>query len=352
MSAASAQVLAAGILLTSACNLVLPLDNLSGASPSPDDGGPAVGAVGGDDASSLDSASPELDAGAASTPDSGAVPGPGDAGWGSVADSSVSDSTNILDSTGAPESSLPNRDATVDAPGGGPGPPPPFCASQSPRPLFCEDFDEDSVSSGWSSLHSVGGSVSLDTLEFRTPPGAMSAQSGVAANGGIDVAAYRSFALAGASTFSCTLDLDLRVDNADGAGGFAVLEQLGLSDGSGGDYFVQLVANSHGGAPLTLSINEVLFGAGGNGQPTIHPLAPTIALGSWTHVTFAVVAPFGGGTGAATIAFDGAASTTTPIAVGVKNFTEVLGVGLTFVRTPSNGWTAIYDDVTFDAFAR
>jgi hypothetical protein len=37
--------------------------------------------------------------------------------------------------------------------------------------------------------------------------------------------------------------------------------------------------------------------------------------------------------------------------VPVTNFTQTFGVGITYAQTPSTGWTAVFDDVIFDATA-
>jgi hypothetical protein len=199
----------------------------------------------------------------------------------------------------------------------------------------------------------MGGSLALDQTEFRSAPGALIAQSGIAASGYDDVAMYRSFALTGTSTFTGTIDLDLRVDQADATGGLAVLAQLGLPDGmGGGQYFVQLVGLSHGSAPLGFSVNEVYFVAGMTNPAVQHAVSGTVATQTWVHATFSITAPFGGGIGSATLSFNGTQAETSPINVPVKKFSQVLGVGLTFVQTPTNGWTAVYDNVTFAATAQ
>jgi hypothetical protein len=313
-------------LLATGCSFIVSLDGLSDGPPSPGDDGSSPTLDGGDGAVVLDEGSP--DTRAADAPD-GAV------------DSSARDGSDL--------DALPPRDApadTVDATATT------FCASLSPSPLFCEDFDEGSTMQGWSYAHTVTGSLALDSTEFRSAPASLMAQSGIAGAGTVDVAVYRTFALSGTSSLAATLDLDIRVDRADADGGLAVLAQLGLFDGTGGgQYFVQLVADSHGAAPWNASVNEAFFATGTNNPPVIHPVAQAVAIGAWTHVTLAVTAPFAGGAGTETLSFDGAQVGSSAINVPVTNFTEALGVGLTFVQIPSNGWTALYDDVVFDAMA-
>jgi hypothetical protein len=333
---------ALGAVLATACSLLTNLDGLTGGSGArgSDDGSPAPDAPGSDATQTGDAPNPDD-----GSPDGFAV------------DASAPDATHLPDGQGedaperpdGPAESGPIGDASIDARDASP---PPFCASLSPQPLLCADFDEGSAATGWSYVHMTSGTIALDTTEFRSPPAAMIAQSGIAGSGAVDVAGYGSFALMGRSTFTGTLDLDFRVDRADATGGLAVLAQIGLLDGTGGgQYFVQFVMSSNGAAPLDCSVNEIYFATGTMSVPVRHPVTPTIAIGAWTHLTLSIVAPFGGGSGTQTIAFDGVQVGTSSITVPVRRFSETVGVGLTFVQTPSNGWTTVFDDVTFNATA-
>jgi hypothetical protein len=278
-------------------------------------------------------------------PDS--LPAQGDGAPESMADSTAHDS-----GTG-PESGA--NDAARDAPVGvdvGTGAPPPatFCSKLSPSPLFCEDFDEGSYASGWSSVHTMLGSLGLDTTEYTSPPGAMIAQSGATAQPAMaDVAGYRSFALTG-QNFIGAIELDLRVDRADLARAFAVLAQIKLLDGSGtGEYVLQLVTTSNGAAPLTASFNEIYFGPGSTGQPVVHSASQTIALATWTHIKLSAAISATGGSSLAALSFNGRQVAASSIGVPVKNFSPSIGAGILWASNPSSGWTAVYDNVTFDA---
>jgi hypothetical protein len=273
-------------------------------------------------------------------------------------DETGADALGVSDAAGADASEQPDGAAEAGPVGDASsevrdGPPPAFCASLSPRPLLCADFDEGSATSAWSYVHTTSGTIALDGTEFRSPPGAMITQSAIAGSGTVDVAGYGSFALTGQSTFTGTVGLDFRVDRADATGGLAVLAQIGLLDGTGGgQYFVQFVTSSNGAAPLDCSVNEIYFATGTTSMPVRHPVAQTIPIGAWTHLTLSIVAPFGGGAGTQTLALNGVQVGTSSITVPVRNFSQAAGIGLTFVQTPSNGWTAVFDNVTFDATAR
>jgi hypothetical protein len=259
---------------------------------------------------------------------------------------SMADST-APDSGTRPESGA--SDAAQDAPvdvGARPGT---FCLRLSPSPLFCEDFDEGSYASGWSSVHTTFGSLALDTTEFTSPSGAMIAQSGATAQPAVaDVAVYRSFALTG-QNFMGAIELDMRVDRADSPGAFAVLAQIKLLDSSStGEYVLQLVTTSNGAAPLTASFNEIYFGSGSTGQPVVHSASQTIALATWTHIKLsaAITATSGSSAG---LSFNGRQVAASAISVPVKNFSPSIGAGILWASNPSSGWTAVYDNVTFNA---
>jgi hypothetical protein len=222
-----------------------------------------------------------------------------------------------------------------------------FCMNRSPQPLFCSDFDEGSGQSGWGYSHNEYGTVAAETGEFTSYPAAMRAQSIATPNGPVNVAVYKAFSLTG-QTFSGTLDLDLRVDQADSGCAQAVIAQIGFSNPNVGDYWVQLVVTSPGGAPLTCSVNEV----GGNFAS--HALVSGLDVATWTHVTLQVTTPLTvGGMGQASIAFNGTpvSMNKEPIGLSVpfSSTEQTLGVGITWASTPSAGWTVVYDNVVFNA---
>jgi hypothetical protein len=233
-------------------------------------------------------------------------------------------------------------DAGIDAP------PPTFCSKLTPSPLFCEDFDEGPLS-GWSYVHTTYGTVTLDKTEFKSPPGAMIAQSGMTTSPSFaDVAAYRTFPSTG-QAFAGAIEIDLRVDRADSPGAYAVLAQIAFVDGSGtGSYILQIVPHSNGSAPLGVGFNEVYFGPGSSGIPIVHSVSQTIALATWTHIKLAAAIPAAGGAGTATLALNGTQVASCAINVPVKSFSTAIGAGVLWASDPSNGWTAVYDNVTFN----
>ncbi len=348
-------VLVASGVLGSACSLVTSLDGLTGGPPGGEAGGP-----------NPEAGKPRPDASlpfpdAAEPPDGTGAPADAPPGRDAApADGPPGTDDGPGAPEGAPEDASPPLDSPAEAPppeDAGTGGPPEsgpdvvtaFCATRSPQPLLCADFDEGSYTPGWSFFHTTQGSIALDGAEFRSSPAAMIVQSDVASSGAVDVTAYKTLTVTGPTTFSGTIDLDVRVDKSDGAGGVAVLAQFGLVDGGGGgDYFVQLVVLPGAGGALGCNVNEVFFDGVTTTSPVQHPLSQSIALGTWKHVTFTMAAPYAGGAGEFTMSFDGTQVGSAPISVPVTNFTQTFGVGLPYVLTPSNGWTAVFDNVIFD----
>jgi hypothetical protein len=225
-----------------------------------------------------------------------------------------------------------------------------FCMTRSPQPLFCSDFDEGSSSAAWSYSHMTRGNITAVTDEFRSYPAAMKAQSEATQTGPVvNVAVYKAYSLAG-QTFSGTVDVDLRVDQADSGCAQAVIAQIGFSNGSS-DYWVQLVVTSSGGGPLVCSVNEV----GSGGFLASHGVTKaSLDMATWTHVTLSVTAPLdgtNGGKGTAALAFNGTdiVPGTIPITVPAQRQEQTLGVGITWASIPSAGWTVVYDNVVFSA---
>jgi hypothetical protein len=356
--------LVAGGVLGLACSMVTSLDGLTDG-PAGDAGGaesdagtppfdsslpPADGPGAPMDSASTPDVAPSDDGPGTldGSPGTGTLDGPAPEDASPAMDASPpTDASPAMDSP--PEAPPPEDTGTGGPPETGPDVQTAFCATRSPPPLFCADFDEGSYTPGWSFFHATKGSLALDGTEYRSSPAAMIVQSNIASSGAVDVTAYRSFSLTGPTTFRGTLDFDVRVDTADGAGGVAVLAQIELIDGAGaGNYFVQLVALPGAGGTLGCNVNEVFFTSVKSNPPVQHSLSGSIPLGTWRHVTFAVTAPFAGGTGQFTMSFDGVQVGLGVISVPVTQFTQTVGVGLPYVLTPSNGWTAVFDNVIFD----
>jgi hypothetical protein len=228
-----------------------------------------------------------------------------------------------------------------------------FCKTLSPPPTFCTDFDEGVGSPfGWSYAHAtMGSTLTLDTSEYESAPASLLAQTPVVMTSPVtvDTAVYKTVS-SGQATFGGTLDWWMRVDSVDMAGGFAVLAQIGLTDGAGaGQYYLQLVTSSNGAAPLGLQLAEEFFTQDpSTGMPVDHPVFGVLPFAAWTHFQLSMTVPAAGGSGTATLVVDG---TPTPIRIKptVQNLQPTIGLGVLWASTPSNGWQVAYDSVFFDS---
>jgi hypothetical protein len=284
---------------------------------------------------------------------------------------------------GSPEASTP-EDGSADANGdvtpredGGPedatgatedagadGSTPPFCASQSPAPTFCDDFDEypddaAALAAPWDQVTGLGGSVRRAGTIFTSSPYAMLATADSPVTGNIDLAGYKaftSFPRTGeytAGTFTLAFDVyvvaaDTTVKSDAVLSAFEMISTVGLER-----WALQLETSydSADGGVLDVSFSENRTRADGgysyspgpdSGAPLVLP------VGTWTRVTM-IATTTDAGTATIELDFDGKkvseGSTNVPVTGGIP---EIL-VGLTYAAPSSLGWTVRYDDVTFDA---
>lgn len=287
-------------------------------------------------------------------------------------------------SGGSPEASTPvdgSADAsgvvTPDGSGGGPddatvgedaglpeGSTPPFCASQSPAPTFCDDFDEypddaAALAAPWDQVTGQGGSVRRAGKIFTSSPYAMLVTADSPVTGNIDLAGYKAFTTLPKSgeftTGTFTLAFDLYVVAADTTANSDVVLSAFEMVGTLGDerWALQLEAtyDSEAGGVLDVSFSENhSLTDGGNTYSPGPVVSQPLLLGTWTRVTMTATTT---ALGLATVEleFDGKevskTSTTIPVLQGIP---EIL-VGLTYAAPSSQGWTARYDDVTFEADA-
>jgi hypothetical protein len=284
---------------------------------------------------------------------------------------------------GSPEASTP-EDGSADAngitpqgDGGGPddatvvgedagspeGSTPPFCASQSPVPTFCDDFDEDpedaaALAAPWDQVTGMGGSVQRAGQIFTSSPYAMLAMADSPVTGNIDLAGYKAFtnlSKAGeytAGTFTLAFDLYVvAADTTDSSD--AVLAAFEMVGTVGNERWALQLETSYdasdAGSSLDVSFSQNrTFGDGGNTYSPGPAVTLSLPLATWTRVTM-IATTTDVGAASVDLQFDGKevskTTTTIPFAGGIP---EIL-VGLTYAAPSSQGWTVRYDDVTFVA---
>jgi hypothetical protein len=324
------------------CSLVASLDGLAGGDAGVDSGGvadldgtlPPVDA-GPDSASPVDATAGEAgaDAGAASD-----APEPSDAGHADAAadaDSGSGDSATRdggkLDDAGKPDSAALG-----------------FCASQSPAPAFCDDFDEGAANPPFDQVTSLGGTVAVNAAQsFSAPDSMVSTVDANQSASSVDLAGYKSLTSKQGVAGTATLEFEIRIDAGDtSSAADAVLGAIQLYDGSA-LYDLQLEILYASATTYAVSLTE-------NSPSTPHPTGATLTLGAWTHVKLTVGLPAGsGGATTATLGLGTASpfSTTVHVLSGgnpIASPIPELLVGPTFATPAAAGWTVRYDNVTFD----
>jgi hypothetical protein len=244
-------------------------------------------------------------------------------------------------------------DATTS---GGPLAPPdgstgPYCAS-IPHPtkpgalFFCDDFDEDPLPGSWNVFQHTGGTLTETDASFVSPPESLD-ETTAANDGGqpIEVALRTTFSSLPSlpATLSFGLDLDpVTIDPTSGAA--IVLDALDFLDDAGNRYSVEVSAVVQSGA-VTLVLGEQSGAADGGMSYVPHPVPPTLPLASFTRVDMEL--QWSQGALDAKISLDGTLALDVPLTMTVQPSSLQIGVGTSYVSTPSPGWELRYDNVLF-----
>ncbi len=209
-----------------------------------------------------------------------------------------------------------------------------FCSSVKDA-IFCADFDESDVTTGFNRVVDDGGSLArTDSPQSPSPPSgllaataSMGAAALDAATGGISAAAYVALATSNASS-GVALDLDIRLDAIPAAdGGFLTLFQVGFD------------VDKHAATVLVQNgeLNMYVADAVGMATSVSVPLPATVQ-GGWTHLRMEVGFPGKG----ARLLVGGAPSTTAPgLTPSATNFFVSVGL-FSHSTTPSQ---VAYDNV-------
>jgi hypothetical protein len=320
--------------LAAACSLSL--DDLTSGNGSSDAGGlPSI--LDGDDATdgAMNTMPGGGDASGAAGDDSGAVATGGDASDPPPVDSGSTghgiDSGNAVDAAKDPA-----KDAAPSS----------YCASLSPAPLFCDDFDEvgDLAVPPWDQVTGANGTATIvSSVDVSAPSSLLVQVNPNASASAVDVAGYKSFTAKQGATGVCTFAFDFRVDIADmSSGSDAVLAAIQLWNGSAlWDLELEL---SYASATSNLAVSFTE-----NAPYVSHPVSQNLSLGEWTRVSMTIALPAGsGGATPATLSFNGAQVASATVHVTTNNPIPEILVGATVASSSSSGWLAHYDNVTFN----
>lgn len=299
---AAARVGCALLVSGAGCTLLMPLDDLQG--------------QGGGDAAPGDVAvEGSGDVGAETGPDTGSG---ADSAAGSEA---ASDSAMGTEARAEAEAEA--------APGS-------YCASLSPQPSFCADFDQGPFNTGFPVLNEPGsGDLGADSQYSVSAPNSMYAQIAQGASSGHTYAyAERSFTSTAAGA---DFAFDIRPVSVT-ANASAVMAKIGLDLGLPTEHALALVLSTNDG------IEESFFAADGGEVFLEHDFAPVLQVGQWTRIE--IVLDLTHGTVAA-LADGTQVLAPSPLDASWPTSTSTLAidVGFGYANTTTSAWVARYDDV-------
>jgi hypothetical protein len=231
------------------------------------------------------------------------------------------------------------------------GPPLGFCASQSPAPLFCDDFDTKDLSMVWDFIGNTRGAPARDpSLSVSAPDSLVVPIQALSANQNMYAVVAKQFSQFSGKKIHGTIAFDLRIDAMDthnGSDGLVAI--FGTVSPSGGvNWSLQLDAiYSAGGITLTFVEYETAQDGGADWyQEYVFP--KKIALHEWHtfQITFnlQVIAALPNGQNTASIAMDGTTMGSLTLKAPVLPFAPEIDLGSTYIMEPSDAWTLHYDN--------
>jgi hypothetical protein len=188
-------------------------------------------------------------------------------------------------------------DAAVDADAGPAGP---FCATLAPKPVFCNDFDEGSLGTGWTGADVVSdyGTTALDDIAF-SPPHSLLARVELTDAGlcGYERLVYRT---KGALTVA-RLAFDVRVGDGKGGARYGNIAQLVLGNtDEARTFYIDLGVAVH-------SVHEQKVDhVGQTTTDAFHDFGGDVTADGWHHLE--MVLDYGAAPPTVTVILDGAPS--------------------------------------------
>jgi hypothetical protein len=320
------------------CSLVLSFDGISGGAGTDASSGDSSGAFDvGIESGGDDRVGDGADVGPGPTDDGPDAPALDDSAAPDVAsDSFVRDAPTPSDTGPAAEAG--------DA---GEGGLPAFCASLSPRPVFCDDFDEHPLPGVWDTLTQTGGTVTLDNAASVSPPKSLLAKDSALQPGQpLDSALRMHFSLPPPPT-TFVWDFWIQPVAVDtGTTAAIVFASIDFTDGASNRYSVQFTLFQNGG-PLGVRMEEQSGFADGGSSYTAHPLPDPLPIGKWTDLRLTLTRT-AATSASARVTFDSAVEMDAPIGMTVNGSTLQMTIGSSYETEPSQGWTIRYDNVTLN----
>jgi hypothetical protein len=263
-----------------------------------------------------------------------------------AATDAVETESRVGDDASVSSPDAPPADADATAPEASPqdaeSGPISFCASLSPQPVFCEDFDEHPLPGVWTPSQ-VGGSLSLLQLGSVSPPSSLDVHFwALRAGQALDTALRVQFPLpAPPTTIAWEFQIrPLALDTTPNAA--AVMASLDFADGANNRYSVQFTmfrvsSNAY------LRLEEQSGFTDGGTSYAMHALPDPLANG-WTRVQL-VLTRSGLTAASVHVAYGAKTELDTALQMNVNASVLHVTMGSSYETEPSTGWDAFYDNV-------
>ena len=227
-----------------------------------------------------------------------------------------------------------------------------YCASLSPAPLFCDDFDTLDLAQKWDGVHTLGGLPSRTTGNFTSPPYGLRVHvDPVDANTQLWAVVAKSFTALDSRPVHGSASFALRVTEADtNANALTIVWALHYDSGPS-FWELQVVATYNG------SVVSLLFIETGNDAVTGNfyreqSFGHTMGLAEWHRlrvvITLGRVGQLPVGANSAQVFLDGTLEVAMPLVYKVVAATPQLFLGTGYVHRPSTPWNLVYDDAMID----
>jgi hypothetical protein len=220
-----------------------------------------------------------------------------------------------------------------------------FCASQSPAPLFCCDFDTTPMPWGWDSVQTNMGSVALDDHIHESAPYSLGASTVPETTGYLLALVQKSFIQ---PLGDSKLEFDVYFDTIDPGAQYDKLAAIARGDGENPwTLYFQMpragkidIATAEPAEDGGIQYADYEFTEAGG----------AVVTGKWIHVEIDTIKADGGtGIGEISARVDGEVALA-PVAVDSEAAVgaPTIQLGLTGIGTPTGPWALHIDNVTFD----
>jgi hypothetical protein len=229
-----------------------------------------------------------------------------------------------------------------------------FCASLSPTPTFCDDFDEATSPTGWDQIIQNNGAVTVDSLLAFSKPGSMLAETSAAVGGQqTEADVLKQFASLQGKAIQISASFEMNVQTWDPSSSGQILAfEIIFKNSSSTFNQIVLNLNSLGASGVSAQIAENAQGAdGGEAGYNSYPLSTHPPTKTWTkvEVDLVIASPTSAASNVITVKLDGATQLSQQaLQVPLQGGSPWVHMGIGYVATPAGAWAVRFDDLVVD----